>query len=101
MLQRDPFDHHHQLRPVNRTIGSMTVVANRQLEGAAFQSLIVENKPAILPVEQLHMVPSFVDKDEHLARQRIALHPVPDQPAQAVKPHPHIGGRIVQIIVQC
>ncbi len=92
MLQRNPFDHHHQLGPVNRAIGSMAAVANRQLKGAAFKTLIVENKPAILPVQQFHMVAALVDKYEHLARQWVALHPVLYQPAQAVKPHPHIGG---------
>ncbi len=78
----------------------MTVVAHRQLEGAALQALIVENKPSIFPVEQFHVVTALVDKYEHLPRQRIAFHSVLYQPTQSVKPHPHIGGGIVQIIVQ-
>jgi hypothetical protein len=91
MLQRDPFDHHHQFWPVNRSVGSMTV-ARRQLKGTTFQPFIVENKTPILPVEQFHMVTALVDKYEHLSRQGIALHPVLYQPTQAIKPHPHIGG---------
>ena len=99
MLQRDPLNHHHQFRPVDNRAGAVQN-AYRQLERTALQPFVVQDKPAILPTQQLHAITGAVDEQKDFPRQWIAPHARFYQLAQTVKTLAHIGRLVIKIITQ-
>jgi hypothetical protein len=59
----DTFDHQYQVRP--RNIAGYHFLG--QWKGAAFKSLVVQNKAAWFPMQHFHMRTSSVEKDKNLS----------------------------------
>ena len=68
-------------------------------EGAFFESFVVQDISARLPVQQLHQRAATVEKYKDLSAGRIAPQPRADQPGQSVEAFAHIADPAVQVVV--
>ena len=76
-------EHQRQLRGRHRS-------ALRQVEPAAFQALVPDPKPGLVPQQQLHPVPPPIAEHEQLTRQRIGAQSLAHQRLQPVERPPHV-----------
>ena len=74
--------HQHQLAPVQLSARS---VGFGQREGSALQPFIVQHKPTVLPMKQLHVRAAPVQKDEHVTTGGTPSEAAGDQTAESVK----------------
>lgn len=94
-LHLDSFDHKDQLRPAYHGL----IAAERGWSKRAFfQSLIVENIPARLPVQQLDVGAPAVEKYKHLPTRWIPAQLVAHQSGQAVKAFSHIAYAAIKMV---
>src|SRR5690606_12030247 len=82
-LQSNPFQDHHELRPLNlRCLLSCCV---RNLKRPFLQPLVVDHKAAPVPNQELDHVPPPVQKHKDITAQQISLHLTGHKPAESVK----------------
>lgn len=91
----DPLDHQHQLRPGDH---ALITTQYRRGEGALLQALVVEHKPARLPVQEFEQGAAAVQEHEDLSAGRIAAEFTSDQARESVKTLAHITRPAVQVV---
>ena len=95
LLHHDSLHHQHQLAPVDLTARR---TGFRQREGAALQSFVIQHKPAVLPVQELHMCAPAVQEHEHLTTGRTPSKTTGNQAAKPVKTFAHVTMAAEQVI---
>jgi hypothetical protein len=65
LLQGNPLDHHHQLRPIHPK-GSLLLIVAGTFKTARFEPLVENYQTAPFPMKQFYRLPLAVDKDKNL-----------------------------------
>jgi len=81
----------HFFHPLKRALSGL---------GMGLQPLVVNDQTAAFPMQELDRGPLTVQKNEHVATQRVSPHLGTDHTGQGVKTLPHVGGTCAQVILQ-
>src|SRR5690606_5757931 len=95
LLHNDPFNHQHQLAPVELATGN---TAFRQRKSTPLQSFVIQHEPAVLPVKKLHVRAPTVQENEYVTARGTATETGGHQPAKPIETFTHIAMLAIQII---
>ncbi|MDK1011542.1 MAG: hypothetical protein QGM48_10840 [Actinomycetota bacterium] len=92
LLQINPLQQEAKTTGIDLDAIALFVDTGQRLEGASFESLVVEPKASVVEHQELDLVSALVEEDEEVAAERIVTELLTNDPCESVELLPKIHG---------
>ncbi|HSH18939.1 MAG TPA: hypothetical protein VLA03_00725 [Draconibacterium sp.] len=96
VLYRQSINYHDQFGIIQGNAPNSRIILG-EFKSAFFQPFVIQYKTYSLPVQQLDLVPAFINKDKNITIAGITTKGILYKPGKSVKTFAHIGWVAIQV----